>query len=367
MDEKQSGSNSKWVVPAILAIGTVVFVFWGQIRWISQFEVSGNVVRSLSFVEAGMDDGEETAVSNTLTTTQTTTSDTSNFTLASAPIFTDTTLAPAPNPNTYQAKLPAHNFEIHIVERGETPNRIADQHNISPETLLGGNPWLSQESNALPANTELVILPVDGVLHTVAPGETLESISDLYKIPTADIISVASNNLEPPFLRLVPETQLLVPGATVGQFYWTAPKSVAGIGQNFAVVGTGTFVWPVGGRCITQYSWAGHPAIDVGLADGSAMYASDRGTVTYASWAAGTYYDYGNLIVINHGNGYETLYAHLSNIAVYPGQVVQQGDYIGATGNTGRSSGPHLHFEIRINDIRDDPLFYLPGPTQDCT
>ena len=88
----------------------------------------------------------------------------------------------------------------------------------------------------------------------------------------------------------------------------------------------------------------------------------DTGTVSYASWAAGGYYDYGNLIVIDHGNGYETFYAHLSGINVYPGQVVTQGQFIGSTGNTGRSSGPHIHLEIRLNNFRDDPTFYIPSP-----
>ncbi|HFE65719.1 MAG TPA: M23 family metallopeptidase, partial [Chloroflexi bacterium] len=107
-------------------------------------------------------------------------------------------------------------------------------------------------------------------------------------------------------------------------------------------------------------------AIDVTMAEGSPVYAADTGTVTYASYAAGTYYDYGNLIVVNHGNGYETFYAHLSGINVYPGQIVNQGDLIGATGNTGRSSGPHLHFEIRLNDFRMNPLDRLSGPVKSC-
>ncbi|RMG92746.1 MAG: LysM peptidoglycan-binding domain-containing protein [Chloroflexi bacterium] len=285
------------------------------------------------------------------------------------PIINDTSLMPVPNPHTYQAKLPQHNFQIYKVKRGDTPNLIAAQFGISPETLLGGNPWLSQESSELQTGSELVILPVDGVLHTVKPGERLEDIAAQYDVPVEDIIAYAPNNLEFPY-RLVPETQLLIPGAKIGQFYWTAPKSVAGTGaggQNWAVVGTGTFIWPVNGRCITNYHWYGHPAIDIAVPEGTPVYASDRGTVTYASWAAGTYYDYGNLIVINHGNGFETFYAHLSSIGVYPGQTVEQGEWIGATGNTGRSSGPHIHFEIRINDYRDDPLFYLSGPTQNCT
>jgi murein DD-endopeptidase MepM/ murein hydrolase activator NlpD len=100
---------------------------------------------------------------------------------------------------------------------------------------------------------------------------------------------------------------------------------------------------------------------------GSSVTAADTGTVTYASWASGSFYDFGNLIVINHGNGYETFYAHLSGINVVPGQIIEKGQAIGASGNSGRSSGPHLHVEIRLNDARLDPLSYLSGPVQDCS
>jgi murein DD-endopeptidase MepM/ murein hydrolase activator NlpD len=199
----------------------------------------------------------------------------------------------------------------------------------------------------------------------VQPGDTLESIAAAYDVPLDEIIAYAPNNLEFPF-RLIPDTQLLIPGAVVAPFIWEPPSLAAvssghspEVGAGFAplVVGTGTFIWPVSGRGITTNYWHGHPAIDVGLVEGSGVFASDTGTVTFASW---NIYCYGNLIVINHGNGYETFYAHLSGITVYPGQVVTQGQYIGASGNTGCSSGPHIHFEIRINGFRDNPLFYLP-------
>ena len=86
--------------------------------------------------------------------------------------------------------------------------------------------------------------------------------------------------------------------------------------------------------------------------------ASDTGTVTFAGW---NIYGYGNLIVVNHGNGYETFYAHLSGISVVPGQIVYQGNVIGSTGNTGNSSGPHVHFEVRINGAQDNPCWYIGG------
>lgn len=288
------------------------------------------------------------------------------------PVVSDTSFVPAPNPHTYQPRLPSHNFVTHEVKANETPNRIAEIYGISPETLLGGNPWLSQESNQLQTGAQLVILPVDGVLHTVKPGETLEAIAAQYDVTVETIVGYEQNNLEYPYYRLVPDTQLLIPGVTIGQFYWTAPKTVAGArgpggAQQWTVIGTGVFVWPVGGRCITGWYTGFHPGLDVSMRAGSAVHASDRGTVTYAGWASGTFYDYGNLIVINHGNGFETFYAHLSSIGVYVGQTVEQGNVIGYSGNTGRSSGPHLHFEIRLNDFRENPLNRLGGAAQDCT
>ena len=92
------------------------------------------------------------------------------------------------------------------------------------------------------------------------------------------------------------------------------------------------------------------------MLEGNSVSAADTGTVTWAGWNV---YGYGNLVVINHGNGYETYYGHLSNIGVVPGQVVNQGQYIAASGNTGRSSGPHLHFEIRYFNSMLQPLSIL--------
>lgn len=98
-------------------------------------------------------------------------------------------------------------------------------------------------------------------------------------------------------------------------------------------------------------------AIDTGLVTGSPIYAFDTGTVTYATWSP---YCYGNLVVINHGNGFETFYAHLNGFNVSPGQTVYQGDLIAWSGNTGCSSGPHVHFEIRYFKERENPWSYIP-------
>jgi len=280
---------------------------------------------------------------------------------AELPIVLDASLSPDPNPYTFKPSSPTHDFQIYRVKRGDTPGAIADQFGIKPETLLGGNPFLSQVSNALQTDTELIILPVDGLIHDVKPGETLEGVAARYGVPVDDIIAYSPNNLEFPY-RLQPDTQIVVPGAVREVFVWKPPtiadvnSSFEGRGVQPIIVGTGTFIWPITSRNFTQYFWYGHPGIDVAAAEGSPVIASDTGTVTFAGW---NIYGYGNLVVVNHGNGYETFYAHMSSINVVPGQIVYQGNRVGAVGNTGNSSGPHLHLEVRLYANRDDPCWYI--------
>lgn len=284
--------------------------------------------------------------------------------IADLPVIQEDSLVPASNPLTYVGQKPEHQFQTYVVERGDTPNGIADRFGIQASTLLGGNPLLSQESSLLQVGVELIILPEDGVLHDVLPGDTLESVAAQYGVPVEAIIGYAPNHLEFPY-RLYPETQILVPGAVREVFVWTPPslesvrgRTGPGSGVVPLIVGTGTFIYPVSSRNFTQYFWYGHPGLDIALAEGSAVVAADTGTVTFAGW---NIYGYGNLIVINHGNGYETFYAHLNGINVVPGQIVYQGNVIGSSGNTGNSSGPHIHFEIRANGVQDNPCYYLGG------
>jgi murein DD-endopeptidase MepM/ murein hydrolase activator NlpD len=119
---------------------------------------------------------------------------------------------------------------------------------------------------------------------------------------------------------------------------------------------TGHWVWPVGGY-ISQGYWTLHRAIDIAGAHGSTVLAADGGTVAYASWhVAG----YGNLVVVDHGNGFVTYYAHLYGFYVDVGDQVEQGQPLGALGNTGQSTGPHLHFEIREGGELRNPIDLLP-------
>jgi len=285
------------------------------------------------------------------------------FDTDAVPILINSNFSPNLYPKTYEGIKPHHDLISYTVQPKDTPIGIAEKFDISPETILGGNSYLSEESSAPQAGETLVILPIDGVLHDVAEGETLEGLSEQYGIAFEEIVTYRANNLEFPY-RLYPGTQIMIPGAVREVFVWSAPSlpsrpsSSDSTGSGIAplVQGTGVFIWPVGNRRITQHYWYGHGAIDIGSPEGSAVIASDTGTVTWAGWNV---YGYGNLIVVNHGNGYETYYAHLSNISVVPGQVVNQGQYIGASGNTGRSSGAHLHFEVRYFNSMLEPISIL--------
>jgi len=280
--------------------------------------------------------------------------------LSGVPILVSNSLSPELNPYTFEGKRPDHELITYTVQRNDTPIGIAEQFGIEPETLLGGNAFLSEEASALQVGQELIILPLNGLMHEVRDGDTLEDLAIQYGVSEEDIIAYEPNRLEFPF-RLYPETAIFVPGAVRDVWFWTAPQipsrpsSSDSTGSGIApqVQGTGTFVWPVGYRRITQHYWYGHPAVDIGLPEGNTVVASDTGTVTWAGWNV---YGYGNLIVVNHGNGYETYYGHLNGINVVPGQIVYQGSPIGISGNTGRSSGSHLHFEIRYLNSMLDPL-----------
>jgi murein DD-endopeptidase MepM/ murein hydrolase activator NlpD len=119
--------------------------------------------------------------------------------------------------------------------------------------------------------------------------------------------------------------------------------------------GSGTFAWPLSGL-LSQGYWWGHQALDIAAPHGSAVLAADQGQVHFAGW---TNTGYGYLIILDHGWGYTTHYAHLSRIYVSVGQTVSRGQRIGAVGSTGNSTGPHLHLEIRYNEVKHDPLAYL--------
>lgn len=241
---------------------------------------------------------------------------------------------------------------VYVVQPGDNVSRIAKDFGIRPETILWSNPELETWPDYITVGQELFILPVDGAYHQVKAGDTLESVAERYSVEVSAIIESEYNELEEPY-GLQAGQRLVVPGGTrplVPRYVQaTAPPPVD------APRGSGNFMWPASGY-LTQGYWLGHQAVDIGAPTGTPIYAADTGYVAATGWMGG----YGNYIIINHGNGFETLYAHLSEIRVIAGQGVQRGHIIGLMGSTGRSTGPHLHFEIRQGGIKRNPLGFLP-------
>ncbi|HHB90343.1 MAG TPA: LysM peptidoglycan-binding domain-containing protein [Anaerolineae bacterium] len=257
-------------------------------------------------------------------------------------------------PFTIIPDRPRTDIITYEVQPGDTVFGIAEKFGIKPETIMWSNPVLEQNPDLLRIGDKLVILPVDGVYHKIKEGDTIAKIAKKYKVKPETIINFEWNNLDGPDATLTPGEYLIVPGGTKPYVARTVKIYRGPIPKN-AKRGTGNFVWPVSGY-ITQGFWNNHRAIDIGSWLGNPVVASDSGYVVYASWDRT---GYGNLIIIDHGNGYRTYYAHLSAIYVRVGDSVAQGQQIGAVGSTGRSTGPHLHFEIRYRNVQRNPLGFL--------
>lgn len=271
---------------------------------------------------------------------------------------------------------PRSDVITYTVQTGDSLFSIADAFGVKPETLLWGNfDILEDNPHLLSKDQVLNILPVDGTYYQWHEGDNLQSIASFFKAEIDDILSYSGNkfdltlaNAETPGLE--DGQWIIVPGGKRAIKDWGPPAisrsnpasaKYYGAGHCGSVYegayGTGTFVWPTTATYISGYQYSGiHPAIDIGGATGNAVFATDSGVVVFSGWSN---YGYGYMVVIDHGNGWQSAYAHLSAVAVTCGQSVYQGGYIGALGSTGNSSGPHLHFELVYNGAKPNPLDYL--------
>lgn len=252
------------------------------------------------------------------------------------------------------------------VQKGDTIFGIAQKFNLRPETILWGNYYiLADDPHRLTPGQMLNILPVDGVYYEWHSGDGLNGVAAFYGVTPDAILNWPGNQLNVETLgdlanpNIEPGTWLVVPGGRREFISWSAPRitrsdpavaSIMGPGACGAImdgpVGGGTFIWPSVERYLSGYDYApetNHYGIDIAGSSGNAIYAADSGVVVYAGWND---WGYGNVIVIDHGNGWQTLYAHLDSLTVGCGSPVTQGDLIGGMGSTGNSSGPHLHFEM---------------------
>lgn len=261
----------------------------------------------------------------------------------------------------------------YTVKRGDSLWRIAQQHGLTVEELRRANPAMAN-SDLLQVGQELSVVKAEPYV-TVA---TVERLTQEVPIPrpvqvkmsqdrwpweevveqagkdgrkriTYEIVRQAGAQVE---RRVVEEVVLEEP----------VPRVIVRGTRQVPGMGTGKLVWPVqgGGQVTSRFGWRRgdwHPAVDIAAPAGTPVLAADTGMVTFAGWESG----YGRLVVVEHGNGMSTRYAHLSRVDVKAGDKVSRGQVIGAVGSTGRATGPHLHFEVRVGGEARNPLQFFPS------
>lgn len=261
------------------------------------------------------------------------------------------------------------------VAQGDSIFEIAARFNLTPEALLWANyDQLNDNPDLISVDMELLIPPVDGVLYEVQPGDTLVMIAGKFEASVADILDWPGNQIDLVNPEIEPGALLMIPGGHREFRQWlipTIPRGAAGVskavygegaceGSYEGAYGTGSFIWPLDSHTLSGNDyWSGHLAIDIAAGQGASVYASDGGVVVFSGWSTG---GYGNTVMIDHGNGYQTLYGHMSSVSAGCGRSVSQGSVIGYAGSTGNSTGTHLHFEVRYLGGFISPWFVLPAP-----
>lgn len=270
---------------------------------------------------------------------------------------------------------PRQDVLSYTVVTGDSVFEVADRFNLKPESVLWANyDLLNDNPDMIALGMQLQIPPADGVLYQWQEGDVFEDVAARFEAQAQDILSWPGNNLDLTDPQVQPGTWVMVPGGHREFRQWlipTIPRGSAGVssalygagactGSYEGAYGTGAFIWPADNHYLSGNDyWSGHLAIDIGAGEGARIYAADSGVVVFAGWATG---GYGNMVVIDHGNGYQTLYAHLSQVAVSCGRSVSKGSVIGYSGSTGNSTGAHLHFEVRYQGGFISPWFVLPAP-----
>ena len=277
---------------------------------------------------------------------------------------------------------PRQEITQYIVQSGDSVFGIAEKFGLQPETILWSNAILQDDPHLLQPKQELIIMPVDGVYHEWLGGIPFGEWARYFKVKPEDIVEYPGNHIDASTVTefenaSIPSgTWLIIPGGK-REFVstWNAPfisrtdtvsARVMGPGWcdpvSGGAVGYGAYVWPSNKHFLSGFDYtpkANHWGIDLAGSEGEGVYAADAGVVVYSGW---NNYGYGNIVVIDHGNGWQSLYAHLSATYRGCGVSVGQGEGIGAIGSTGRSSGAHLHFELMTPTFKVNPWDYLPPP-----
>ena len=251
---------------------------------------------------------------------------------------------------------------VYTVQSGDNVTVIANKFNVSVETILWENNLPSRAF--LRVGDTLSILPTTGVTHKVASGNTILAIANKYDVDKEKIVEF-NNLFDEGDIKIgqsliIPGGRKIVPYQATTKYVSQPKTQVSSVTKLFippstSAANTSGMYWPANARVISQYySWR-HTGLDIAAPTGTAIYAADGGTVTLSGWTRG----YGNNIVIDHGNGVKTRYAHHSKLYVSVGEQVSKGQTIAAMGSTGWSTGPHLHFEVIISGVKKNPLSYI--------
>jgi murein DD-endopeptidase MepM/ murein hydrolase activator NlpD len=263
----------------------------------------------------------------------------------------------------------------YTVKPGDSLFIIAKIYSVTAESILWANyDLLNDDPTFLKEGWVLTIPPTNGIYYKWKAGDSIEKIAEKYKADPEAIITWPGNHLDVsnPITDNLTDINVMIPGGSRDMVSWIVPvdfaprsgatKSIAGPGgcvtPETGPVGSGYFQWPVPNHFLSGFDFTSyHLGIDLAAAEGTPVIASDSGTVVYAGWNDS---GYGNLVAIDHNNGYKTIYAHLSSILVQCGQNVTSGNMIALSGNTGKSTGGHLHFEIRLGSQYINPWQVLP-------
>ncbi len=284
--------------------------------------------------------------------------------------------------HTNAPSRPRQDIAEYVVQDGDTVFGIAEKFGLEPKTIFAANyAVLQDDPHSLLPKQSLKILPVDGVYWEWLGGIPFGDWAAYFKVKPEDIINFPANNIDAATIsdaanaNIKVGTWLIIPNGeyqyhTPGQVPLGMTRSnpasaqVGGAGacpaMTGGVGGTGTFIFPSVQHVLSGFDYSektNHLGIDLAGNLGDSVFATDGGVIVYAGVNG---YGYGNMIMIDHGTGFQSLYAHLSQIFVSCGESVNQGQTIGAIGSTGHSSGPHLHFEVRTSTTVINPWNVLP-------
>jgi len=249
----------------------------------------------------------------------------------------------------------------YVVQEGDNVESIAEKYGLQAQTVIQANGLGSR--GLIRIGQTLRLLPIDGIVYKTKKGDNLSKIATTYRSDTekiaemnslaADAVLDAGVELVLPGGRLPAPPSAPRPSSYASNFRDTYVPPTA-----FDGLSAGALLWPCASRRITQYFTRRHFGLDVGAAKGTPIYAADDGTVIYSGWNSG---GYGNMTILDHGGGLYTRYGHATKLLTRVGDVVKKGDTIALVGSTGRSTGPHLHFEVLKGDIhhRINPLDWI--------